>query len=91
MRARGHAPPAGWFDGQQLTCSGVSIRDQARNLPVRPQAANTIALEAMTARIVKVERDKSAAHLTLRWKGGALTEINLGLPRRRDTRIHCSA
>ena len=28
--------------------------------------------------IVKVERDKSAAHLTLRWKGGALTEIKLG-------------
>ena len=25
--------------------------------------------------IVKVERDKSAAHLTLRWKGGVLTEI----------------
>src|SRR5215471_964169 len=40
----------GTFDGQQLTCSGVSIRDEARNLPVRPQAANTIALEAMTAR-----------------------------------------
>src|SRR3982075_2738441 len=38
------------FDGQQLACSGVSIRDEARNLPVRPQAANTIALEAMTAR-----------------------------------------
>jgi hypothetical protein len=29
--------------------------------------------------IVKVERDKSAAHLTLRWKGGALTEIDLAL------------
>src|ERR1700745_1283528 len=38
------------FDGQQLTGGGVSIRDEARNLPVRPQAANTIALEAMTAR-----------------------------------------
>src|SRR6202008_512161 len=38
------------FDGQQLTGSGVSVRDEARNLPVRPQTANTIALEAMTAR-----------------------------------------
>jgi hypothetical protein len=38
------------FDGQQLTCSGVSVRDEAPDLPVRPQAANTIALEAMTAR-----------------------------------------
>ena len=37
--------------------------------------------------IVKVERDKSAAHLTLRWKGGALTEINLGLPRSRPATV----
>jgi hypothetical protein len=32
------------FDGQQLTCSDVSIRDEARNPPVRPQAANTTGL-----------------------------------------------
>src|SRR6516165_3652968 len=37
--------------------------------------------------IVKVERDKSAAHLTLRWKGGALTEIDLDLPRSRPVSI----
>jgi DNA invertase Pin-like site-specific DNA recombinase len=37
--------------------------------------------------IVKVERDKSAAHLTLRWKGGALTEIDLALPRSRPATI----
>jgi DNA invertase Pin-like site-specific DNA recombinase/predicted DNA-binding transcriptional regulator AlpA len=37
--------------------------------------------------IVKVERDKSAAHLTLRWKGGALTEIDLGLPRSRPASV----
>ena len=37
--------------------------------------------------IVKVERDKSAAHLMLRWKGGALTEINLGLPRSRRATV----
>jgi predicted DNA-binding transcriptional regulator AlpA len=30
--------------------------------------------------IIKVERDKFAAHLTMRWKGGALTELNLYLP-----------
>ena len=27
--------------------------------------------------IIKVKRDKAAAHLTLRWKGGALIEIDL--------------
>jgi DNA invertase Pin-like site-specific DNA recombinase/predicted DNA-binding transcriptional regulator AlpA len=37
--------------------------------------------------IVKVERDKSAAHLTLRWKGGALTEIDLALPRSRPATV----
>jgi DNA invertase Pin-like site-specific DNA recombinase/predicted DNA-binding transcriptional regulator AlpA len=37
--------------------------------------------------IVKVERDAFAAHLTLRWKGGALTEINLDLPRSRPATI----
>jgi predicted DNA-binding transcriptional regulator AlpA len=37
--------------------------------------------------IVKVERDKSTAHLTLRWKGGALTEINLALPRKRQATV----
>jgi DNA invertase Pin-like site-specific DNA recombinase len=31
--------------------------------------------------IIKVERDKAAAHLALRWKGGALSEIDLALPR----------
>ena len=37
--------------------------------------------------IVKVERDKSAAHLTLRWKGGALAEIDLDLPRSRPATV----
>jgi hypothetical protein len=37
--------------------------------------------------IVKVERDKSAAHLTLRWKGGALAEIDLILPRKRQATV----
>ena len=37
--------------------------------------------------IVKVERDKAAAHLTLRWKGGALGEIDLALPRSRPATI----
>ena len=37
--------------------------------------------------ILKVERDRSAAHLTLRWKGGALIEINLSLPRWRPATV----
>ena len=37
--------------------------------------------------IVKVERDKATARLTLRWKGGALNEIDLALPRSRPATI----
>ncbi|HKI13579.1 MAG TPA: recombinase family protein, partial [Roseiarcus sp.] len=37
--------------------------------------------------IVKVERDKATACLTLRWKGGALAEIDLALPRSRPATI----
>lgn len=37
--------------------------------------------------IVMVERDKAAAHLTLRWKGGAIDEIELTLPRSRPATI----
>ena len=37
--------------------------------------------------IVKVERDKAVARLTLRWKGGALAEIDLALPRSRPATI----
>lgn len=37
--------------------------------------------------IIKVDRDAFAAHLTLRWKGSALTEIDLALPRSRPATI----
>lgn len=37
--------------------------------------------------IIRVERDAFAAHLTLRWKGGALTDIDLALPRSRPATI----
>ena len=36
---------------------------------------------------VRVDRDKAAAHLTLRWKGGALSDIDLALPRSRPATI----
>ncbi len=36
---------------------------------------------------VMVDRDHAAAHLTLRWKGGALNEIDLALPRSRPATV----
>lgn len=37
--------------------------------------------------IIKVERDKAAANLIMRWKGGALSEIDLALPRSRPATV----
>lgn len=37
--------------------------------------------------ILSVDRDKSAAHLILRWKGGALTDVDVPLPRSRPATI----
>src|SRR5215472_9674447 len=36
---------------------------------------------------IRVDRDKAAAHLALRWKGGALNEIELTLPRSRPATV----
>jgi hypothetical protein len=37
--------------------------------------------------IVRIDRDRAATHLTLRWKGGAFGEIDLALPRSRPATI----
>jgi DNA invertase Pin-like site-specific DNA recombinase len=37
--------------------------------------------------IIKVERNKAPAYLALRWKGGALSEIDLALPRSRPATV----
>src|SRR5712672_4262679 len=36
---------------------------------------------------IKVDRDTAAAHLALRWKGGALNEVDLTLPRSRPATV----
>lgn len=37
--------------------------------------------------IVKIERDKATAYLTIRWKGGTLTDLDLDLPRSKPAPI----
>ena len=37
--------------------------------------------------ILSVDRDEPAAHLTLRWKGGALTDLDVPLPRSRPATV----
>jgi DNA invertase Pin-like site-specific DNA recombinase/predicted DNA-binding transcriptional regulator AlpA len=78
----------------------LSIEEQSRLCALGPDLAAVWAATTTTPRdrkellgtlidevIVKVERDKHAAHLTLRWKGGALTEIDLSLPRSRPVTV----
>jgi hypothetical protein len=78
----------------------LSIEERSRLCALGPDIAAVWAATTTTARdrkellgtlieevIVKVERDKSAAYLTLRWKGGALTEIDLSLPRSRPATV----
>jgi DNA invertase Pin-like site-specific DNA recombinase/predicted DNA-binding transcriptional regulator AlpA len=75
----------------------LSIEERSRLCALGPDlgavwAATTTARKELLGTlieevIVKVERDKSAAHLTLRWKGGALTEIDLSLPRSRPATV----
>ena len=78
----------------------LSSEERARLGAIGPDLATVWTAATTTARdrkellgtlieevIVKVERDKSAAHLTLRWRGGVLTEINLDLPRSRPATV----
>jgi DNA invertase Pin-like site-specific DNA recombinase/predicted DNA-binding transcriptional regulator AlpA len=62
----------------------TSVWDAATTTPRdRKELLGTLLEEV----IVKIERDKSAAYLTLRWKGGALTEIDLALPVKRQATV----
>src|ERR1700740_3297831 len=38
--------------------------------------------------IVSVDRDERRAHLTLRWRGGTLTDLDLSLPRMKPRGLH---
>jgi hypothetical protein len=40
--------------------------------------------------IIRVDRDAKRAELTLRWRGGALTELTVALPRQAPPKIRTS-
>jgi DNA invertase Pin-like site-specific DNA recombinase len=78
----------------------LSPEERSRLLSLGPDLAGVWHAPMTTARdrkellqtlveevIVAIERDHAAAHLTLRWKGGALSEIDLTLPRSRPATI----
>lgn len=78
----------------------ITEQERSRLLAIGPDLVSLWNASTTTARdrkellrtlidevIVKVDRDAFAAHLTMRWKGGALTEIDLALPRSRPATI----
>src|SRR6516225_9313522 len=90
-RALPVSPPK-WRSHVSVLCSGSRCRAERASLLA--VGADISAVWTTSARdrkellrtlleevIIKIERDKLAAHLTMRWKGGALTELNLYVPR----------
>jgi DNA invertase Pin-like site-specific DNA recombinase/predicted DNA-binding transcriptional regulator AlpA len=66
----------------RIAMLGADLADVWNAATTTPRDRKELLGTLIEEAIVKVERDKSAAHLTLRWKGGALTEIDLALPRK---------
>ena len=71
----------------RLLALGPDLAAVWRAATTAPQDRKELLRTLVEEVIVKVERDKAAAHLTLRWKGGALDEIDLTLPRSRPATI----
>src|SRR5271165_4205637 len=81
----------------------ITEQERSRLLAIGPDLASLWNATTTTARdrkellrtlvdevVVKVERQAFCALLTVRWKGGALTEIDLDLPRSRPAPIRTS-
>ncbi len=70
-----------------LLALGADLAEVWRAATTTPRDRKELLRTLLEEVIVKVERDKAAARLTLRWKGGALDEIDLALPRSRPATI----
>jgi DNA invertase Pin-like site-specific DNA recombinase len=70
-----------------LLALGTDLADVWSAATTTPRDRKELLRTLLEEVIVKVERDEAAARLTLRWKGGALTEIDLALPRSRPATI----
>jgi DNA invertase Pin-like site-specific DNA recombinase len=72
---------------KRLLTLGVDLATVWYGATTAPRDRKELLRALLEEVIVKVERDKGAARLTLRWKGGALNEIDLALPRSRPATI----
>jgi hypothetical protein len=71
----------------RLLALGADLATVWRAATTMPRDRKELLRTLLEEVIVKVERDKATARLTLRWKGGALAEIDLALPRSRPATI----
>lgn len=71
----------------RLAMLGADIAEVWAAASTTPRDRKELLATLIEEVILKVERDKSAAHLTIRWKGGALTDIDLALPVKLQTRV----
>jgi DNA invertase Pin-like site-specific DNA recombinase/predicted DNA-binding transcriptional regulator AlpA/uncharacterized protein YndB with AHSA1/START domain len=71
----------------RLLALGADLATVWRAATTTPRDRKELLRTLLEEVIVKVERDKATARLTLRWKGGALAEIDLALPRSRPATI----
>ena len=71
----------------RLLALGADLAAVWRAATTTPRDRKELMRTLLEEVIVKVERDKATARLTLRWKGGALAEIDLALPRSRPATI----
>jgi DNA invertase Pin-like site-specific DNA recombinase len=70
-----------------LLTLGADLAEVWRAATTTPRDKKELLRTLLEEVIVTVERDKAAARLTLRWKGGALDDIDLALPRSRPATI----
>jgi len=71
----------------RIAMIGADLADVWNALTTTPRDRKELLGTLIEEVILKVERDKSAAHLTLRWKGGVLTDIDVALPVKRQATV----
>lgn len=71
----------------RITMLGADLADVWNAATTTPRDRKELLGTLIAEVIIRVERDKSAAHLTLRWKGGAFTDIDVTLPVKRQATV----
>ena len=70
-----------------LATLGTNLADVWNATTTTPRDRKELLGTLVEEVILTVERDKSAAHIAVRWKGGALTDIDLALPVKRQATV----